>query len=494
VEVVWQEEDSPGLMNCKGGQNKVAKRSFALVLVVSFIIAALAGVIVPKAAQADVTTYNWAETAYRGYDSFYANNVVAYETGSTAKLTATVFNNTAGTADITVREAKIKFDWGQEYAATSYPTEIRDNESGVVTFGFDVPSTDVASNATLHSYQIIVGYQQQGVSYQRYASAGDWLGNGNGINVDFFTSSAPVVPGSMAITFVDLAAQTVTAVGAAAYSVNPYTGKVSFVSAPASGIQVWAAYSYPELLGFGNGVNTVFVAGARPVVAGSQRVFLMNTVTQTVTEQAAAAYAFVAETGEVTFVTPPTQWQQVYAFYEYYSRFPVVTGANFAVYSADQASARQLKQEYTNLYRPTNFIPSAEGSQLIVEGDAQEALGDTAYANGDFSGAATYYQNAIDKMTAAIAADTGVNSTIEDALTGLGTGAAAWLDGQAAKTDAEANRIEALTDAEAKKLNAEAGFNDLYGVFLILIGVAGVLGAAGAIVWAVSRLVAAKRM
>lgn len=472
----------------------MAKRSFALVLVVSFIFAALAAVIVPKAAQADVTSYNWAETAYKGYDSFYANNVVAYETGSAAKLTATVFNNTAGTADITIREAKIKFDWGQEYVATSYPTEVRDNESGVVTFAFDVPSTDVASNATLHTYQIIVGYQQQGVSYMRYSSASDFLGNGNGINVDFFTSSAPVVPGSMQITFVDLAAQTITAVGPAAYNVNNYTGKVSFVSAPASGIQVWATYSYPEVLGVGNGVNTVFVTGARPVVGGSLRVFLGNAVAQTLTEVAAAAYAFVAETGEITFATAPTQWEWVYAFYEYHARFPVVTAGDFAVYSADQANARQLKQEYGNLYRPTSFIPSAEGSQLLVEADAQEALGDTAYANGDFSGAATYYQNAIDKMTAAIAADTGVNSTIEDALTGLGTGAAAWLDGQAAKADAEASRTQALTKAEASKLNAEAGFADLYGIFLILIGVAGILAAAGAIVWAVSRLTAAKRM
>lgn len=472
----------------------MAKRRFALVFVVGLMVAALAAMIVPGAAQANITVYNWAETAYRGYDSFYADDVVAYKTGSTAKLTATVFNSTGGIADITVREAKIKFDWGQEYAATSYPAEIRDNESGVVAFSFAVPGVDVASNAILHSYQMIVGYQQQGVSYSVSREPIDSLGVGNGLNVDFFTSSAPVVPGSMAVTFVDVAAQTVTAVGAAAYSVNSYTGKVSFVSAPASGIQVWAAYSYPELVGFGNGVNTVFVTGAGPVVAGSQRVFLMNTVTHTVTEAAAAAYAFVAETGEVTFVAPPTQWERVYAFYEYYDRFPVEVGADFAVYSADQASARQLKQEYGTLYRPINFIPSADGSQMIVEADAQEALGDTAYANGDFSGAATYYQNAIDKMTAAMAADTSVNGTLEDALTGLGTGAAAWLDGQAAKADAEANRIEALTKAEANKLNAEAGFNDLYGVFLILIGVAGVLGAGGAIVWAVSRLVAARRM
>jgi hypothetical protein len=217
-------------------------------------------------------------------------------------------------------------------------------------------------------------------------------------------------------------------------------------------------------------------------------------VTQTLTEVATAAYAFVAETGEITLVTAPTQWEQVYAFYEYYSRFPVVVGTDFAVYSADQASARQLKQEYSNMYRPTNFIPSAEGSQLMVEAQAQAALGDTAYANGDFSGAATYYQTAIDKMTGVITADTSVNGTIEDALTGLGTGAAAWLDGQAAKADAEANRIEALTDAEANKLNAEAGFADLFGVFLILIGVAGVLAAVGGIVWSVTRLVAARRM
>jgi hypothetical protein len=469
----------------------VVKRSFALVLVVSFIFAALAAVIVPKAAQADVTSYNWAETAYRGYDSFYATNVVAYETGSAAKLTASVLNNT--TADITIKEAKIKFDWGQEYAATDYPAEIRDNENGVVTFGFAVPSTDVASNAILHSYQIIVGYQQQGVSYLVSHIANDPLGIGDGSNVYFPTTVWPVVPNSVVVTLEDTVAHTLTTVPSSAYIWNDTLHRVEFISAPGANVQVWAAYNSPQPRGLGNGVNTVFTTLAKPVVSGTLRVFLRSTVTQTMTEVAAAAYAFVAETGEITFATAPTQWQQVYAFYEYYERF-TDDGADFAVYSADQASARQLKQEYSNLYRPTNFIPSAEGSQLIVEADAQEALGDTAYANGDFSGAVTYYQTAIDKMTGVMTADTSVNSTIEDALTGLGTGAAAWLDGQAAKADAEANRIEALADAEANKLNAEAGFADLYGVFLILIGVAGVLAAVGLIVWSVTRLVAARRM
>jgi hypothetical protein len=339
-----------------------------------------------------------------------------------------------------------------------------------------------------------VGYQQQGVSYLRYRSANELLGFGNGVNVNFTTANSPVVPNSVVITFVNTAAQTITSVLPSAYTVNNFSGQVSFVSAPATGIEVRATYLYAELLGVGDGVNTVFRTGASPVESGSQSVFLMNTVTQTLTQVAAAAYAFVAETGEVTFAVAPTQWERVYAAYYNYSRFTVVGAMDFAVYSAEQADARQLKQEYSNMYRPTNFIPSAEGSQLIVEAQAQAALGDTAYANGDFSGAVTYYQTAIDKMNGVMTADTSVNSTIEDALTGLGTGAAAWLDGQAAKTDAEANRIEALTDSEAKKLKAEAGFADLYGVFLILIGVAGVLGAAGGIVWSVSRLVAARRM
>jgi len=472
----------------------VAKRSFALGFVACVIFAVLAAVAVPGAALAGVSSYNWAETAYVGFDSFYGGSVVAYETGSTAKLTASVNNNTAG--DITIKEAKIKFDWGQEYAATSYPTEITVGESGVVAFSFTVPGVDVASNSILHNYQIIVGYQVQGVSYQRIRYNSVDLGTGNGVNVVFPTGPipSPLVPDSVKIKFVDDAAGTVQDIAADQYTVNNYTGVVTFNSAVATGVDVYASFSRPESLGYGDGSDTVFYTGASPVMTGSPRVFLANDATETMTLQAEAAYAFVAETGKITFANAPQGWEEVMVFYEYWSRFPVVGATDFAVYSADQASARQLKQEYSTLYRPTNFIPSAEGSQLIVEADAQEALGDTAYANGDFSGAATYYQNAIDKMNAAIAADTGVNSTIEDALTGLGTGAAAWLDGQAAKADAEATRIETLTDAEANKLNAEAGFNDLYGIFLILIGVGGILGAAGAIVWAVSRLVAARRM
>jgi len=463
------------------------------------LLIGMIGLAFPGSAGAAIVSHQWAETVYVGTDDFYGTTVVAYEGGSTAKLVTKVQNDTGG--DITIKEADIRFDWGQEYAATAWPTEIRQGEYGLVNFEFEVPSTDVASNRVLHSYSIVVAYQVQGSNYIRYWVANQNLGTGNGVNTDFSFPGGhfPVVEDSVELWFVDTTANTISPVSDTAYEVDVFGHQIEFTSAPATGVQIRASYRYCEYVGVGNDYNTVFQLDFWPVVSDSLRVFLVNSVAETMNEVSSSGYTFVPDTGKISMSTAPTAFETVYATYEYSSRW-TRTGNDFAVYSADQADARELRTAYANMDRPFMF-PSAEGSQLAEEADMLAQLGNTAYQNGSFSAAKDYYQQAIDTLEAAIEADSTLNGTVEDFLTGMGTGAASWIDSQAAKGDAEAaklqaeaDRITAMTDAEVDKVEAEAGFANLYGIFLILVGVTGLLAGLGGILWAASRLVAARRM
>jgi len=478
----------------------VRKRSFALVLITGLLLIGMIGLALPGSVGAGIVSHQWAETVYVGGDDFYGTTVYAYEGGSTAKLTVKVYNGESG--DITLKGADVTFDWGQEYAATAWPTEIRQGEYGLVNFEFEVPSTDVASNKVLHSYSIVVSYQVQGSNYIRTWVANQNIGTGNGVNTDFSFPGGhfPVIEDSVELWFVDTTANTINPVSDTAYDVDVFGHQVEFTSPPATGVQIRANYRYCEWVGTGNNYNTVFQLDYKPAVSDSVRVFLVNYVTETMNEVSASAYTLVPETGKITMSTAPTAFEDVYATYEYYSKWTPTTGNNFAVYSADQADARELRTTYANMDRPGMF-PSAEGSQLAEEAEMLAGLGNTAYQNGNFSAAKDYYQQAIETLQTAIESDSTLNGTVEDFLTGMGTGAASWIDSQAAKGDAEAaklqaeaDRITAMTDAEVDKVEAEAGFASLYGIFLILVGAAGLLAGIGGILWAASRLVAARRM
>ncbi|OGO01142.1 MAG: hypothetical protein A2Y72_07235 [Chloroflexi bacterium RBG_13_53_26] len=456
-------------------------------MMVSLVLAGVLCLALPGLASAGITSAQWSETAYNGLDDFYGTTVVAYEAGSTAKLAVSVQNT--GVYDITIKSAKVTFDWGEEYSTTDFPSQVKAGDFGIVRFAFTVPSTDVATNMVLHAYEIAVVYE-----IQNGATAVNWVSweLANDLNLD----NDPMVPDSETIYAVS--AGVATAVAGSAYTLADYDGEWTWTGAAPAGT-IYASYKYTELLFNGDGVRKVGYLTTAPVVAGSEVVCLVNDGAETVTKLDSTAYSIDYATGKITLGTAPSTLQTVRVYYSYYNVW-TASGADFAVYSADQLDANQLAGTYDSMYRSATF-DSTEGLQLEQEAETLADLGDVEYANGNFAAAEGYYQQAIDTMNEAIAADTSLNTGVEDILIGLGTGAGAWIDSQAAKGDAEATKLEAeadriaaLTDAEANKLNAEAGFADLYGVFLILIGVAGVLAAAGGIVWSVSRLVAARRM
>ena len=144
-----------------------------------------------------------------------------------------------------------------------------------------------------------------------------------------------------------------------------------------------------------------------------------------------------------------------------------------------------LKQQFANLdneYSQSDYLfPSTAGSNGIEVAYTLRDKAAAEYAAGDFASAKTDYQAALDKLTAAQTGDVALNSSVETALTGLLTKADTVVDAYAAKLN-----------AEAKQANGEASMDKNIGVFYIMLGVATLLAGLAGLLWAYSRLVAAR--
>jgi len=69
---------------------------------------------------------------------------------------------------------------------------------------------------------------------------------------------------------------------------------------------------------------------------------------------------------------------------------------------ADQQAATEISSLQTSLHSVLQAPPgSSNAVALLAQASVQLSLGDTAYANGDFNGAATDYQNALNDANAA---------------------------------------------------------------------------------------------
>lgn len=126
------------------------------------ILIAIVGVLVPVSTKAQpwgvrIESVQWLETKYEGYDSFYGTTIVAYETGSTAKLLATVFNNTDD--EIIVDYARIQFGWSSTPGdATTKPATVAKRSYTIVIWEVPVPDNSVASNLIIHTWAVTVRY------------------------------------------------------------------------------------------------------------------------------------------------------------------------------------------------------------------------------------------------------------------------------------------------------------------------------------------------
>jgi hypothetical protein len=107
----------------------------------------------------------------------------------------------------------------------------------------------------------------------------------------------------------------------------------------------------------------------------------------------------------------------------YYSWF----GSNFAVFSSAQADAwNLLKQMDQYDFHPT-FLTS-QAKQQLLQAQIALNLGDTAYGDGDFNGAVSYYTNASGLIQSAYSSEYDKSLQFENALLGMAQGAVNMLN------------------------------------------------------------------
>ena len=460
-------------------------------MILTLVVAGLILAMLPAAAVADpgIVEVNFSEAAYEGYDSFYGTTVVAYRAGSTAKIEFRVSNDS--TADLNVKGATATFDWGTTCVPTApatFPFVLKAGDNAIFRFECVVPAD--ATNQTLHSYKVAVEYEGMAgpgiVNKTNYESCPDW-----NLNNDV------AVPGS--VTLWDVTPTGAQAIPVDKYSVSYVNGAISWVAPyPGPTGSLFAGYEYITAWTAGNGVNKVFrfqtTQANLPIVPDSVKVVKAVGAPVSSVTKIDTGWTVDLQTGTVTFTDAPAVYETVGVFFKNYSSFRSNNGA-FAVVSVDQADYTTLWRRYmeTTAAPPGAAIyASSSALQLRSEADAARLKAEIQYREGDFAGAKASMQIALDKFNASIAAQSALFGSVESGVMGLLTGAGGAVDAYGAKLNAEAKNITDTTKAETNKLNGEADMAKNLGVFYIMLGVATLLAGIGGILWAYSRLVAAK--
>lgn len=110
--------------------------------------------------QAESFTATWAGYKYTGFDSFYGDWVVAYESGSTAVLYVNVENDLPAGKQMNISAVGISLNWGDTFNSTqaskTNPVALKNGKYRIFTITFVVPSTANVSNLFLWDYKIYV--------------------------------------------------------------------------------------------------------------------------------------------------------------------------------------------------------------------------------------------------------------------------------------------------------------------------------------------------
>jgi hypothetical protein len=366
------------------------KRFGLFLLVIATMLAALVlpAALAPASAEAAINSVVWLDTTYKGNDPLLGY-VQAYEAGSTAVLKISMQNTTGDT--ITIKGAKVKFDWtGGEYAATAgnYPTTLANYESGTVTISFTVPETSVASNQFAHRYTVSVDYEKEG-GYK--AGTQVTRENVGGSGTVRYLDNGPVDPSTLQV-FVDGVLST-------GYTLDCYYGggaRITFSVAPPGGASVNADYQYVELVGTGNGTETVFYLDDPPVVSGSQKIYVNCTLS------GSTSYTIDYDTGRIKFNAAPAAGEYIIANYQYVARW-TESDTDFAVYSSDQNDAMAVKQQLAAIGTPG--VATAGSREQMAKAAMEEQLGDQQYAAGNLDEAKTHYDQAFTYMDKALKGD-----------------------------------------------------------------------------------------
>ena len=462
------------------------KASFALILML--VVVGLVAAMIPSAVVAapGIIEQNWSESAFEGYDSFYGATVVAYMAGATAKYEFRVSND--GSTDLKITGASLVFDWGTcaPVTPTTFPFVLP--AKGYASFRYECVVPADATNQTLHTYRSIVSYEgDNGPVKVNQIVWEDVPGGG----VTYTLNNAPIVPDSEVIYLEDTAANTVNALTLnSGYALNDYTGVITFTAAPTANVR--AKYQYCEDVITGDGTALVGYLNNVPAVAGSVVVCREDTVAETITVLVATTdYTVDPVNGKVTMVTAPTSYQNIVAYYQYYSQF--TASGSIAVISADQESYTMNWRRYMETYNSYWLsINSGEALQLMGQAEQARMQAEIEYREGNFAEANATMQTALTNINAGIAAEATYQDTLSTGIAGLLTGGGTVVDAYGAKLNAEATNITDTTKAQADKLKGQASLAKNTGVFYIMLGVFTLLVGIAAIIWAFAQFVVAR--
>lgn len=134
------------------------KKTFTMTATLLLLI--FASFLMLNQVRADSFTATWSGYRYRGYDSFYGANVVAYEAGSTAVLYVSVTHDYGAYSgmELNVSAVGIGLNWGATFNSTqtskTNSVALKWGESRIFTITFTVPSTANVSNLFRWDYKI----------------------------------------------------------------------------------------------------------------------------------------------------------------------------------------------------------------------------------------------------------------------------------------------------------------------------------------------------
>ncbi|MBN2099142.1 MAG: hypothetical protein JW753_06050 [Dehalococcoidia bacterium] len=353
------------------------RKSALFLVVIATMLAALVLPVAlgPASSEASINDVVWLDTVFKGSDPLLGY-VQAYEAGATAVLKISILNTTGDT--ITIKGAKVKFDWtGGEYTANAgdYPGTLANNQSGTATIGFTVPDISIASNQVRHSYTVSVDYEREGGYTAGTQVNRENVGTGNGYSEDFWLDHNYIDPVTLQVYL--------NGVLTTDYQLDCDGQTISFNTAPGSGVSISADYQYVELVGWGNGSDTLFYLDHSPVVSGTQKIYVDCTLS--------TSYTLEDDTGRIRFSTPPAAGRSIIANYQYVARW-TVSGDDFAVYSPDQNSAMAVRQQLYAVGTPS--VNTAGSRRLLAESAMETQLGDQAYAAGNLDDAKAHYDQA----------------------------------------------------------------------------------------------------
>jgi len=371
----------------------MVKKTAMFLLLIGAMLAAmvLPVALAPASAEAAINSIVWLDTAFKGNDPLLGY-VQAYETGATAVLKVSIQNTTGDT--ITIKGAKVKFDWtGGEYAATAgnYPATLANNESGTASISFTVPEISVASNQVRHNYTVSVDYDKEGGYKAGAQVTRENVGLGNG-STKVFSLDYDYIDKDTLLVYL---AGTLTT----AYTLDCYSGTITFTTAPGPGVSISADYQYGELVGWGDGTNQAFSLDHAPVVSATQKVYV-DCVLST-------AYTLDNDTGKIKFTSAPEAGKAIIANYQYNLRW-THSDDDFAVYSSDQNSAMAVKQQLLAVGSPG--VATAGSREKLADSAMEEQLGDQQYAAGNLDEAKAHYDQAFTYLDKALKNDKDPNT------------------------------------------------------------------------------------